>query len=104
VNQSATQRFYDALHAGEIDEIDMYHSDLHYALAALKSNRVPQEVQNAAQDLTVEALYEMCLEEGLLPHSHYDFIPLWYRRKHLTPKRKTRAQRVKEAQERAIND
>jgi hypothetical protein len=99
---SATERFYENLHEGVIDDIIMYRSEVHYCLAALKSSRVPKEVQDAAQCLTVEELYEILFYEGLLPTVDYDFIPRWYRQKYLTPRRKSKAQKTQEAKERAI--
>ena len=99
---SIVDRFYENLHNGVIEEITMYRSEIHYCLAALKSDRVPPKVRAAASKMTVEQLYEVLKEEGLLPTSQYDFIPKWYARKWLTPKKRSQAQRIKDAKARSF--
>lgn len=100
--KSATERFYANLHAGTVEEITMYRSEVHYVLAHLRSDTVSQAVCEAATKMDAGELHQMLYEEGLLPVGEYEFIPRWYARKWLTPKRQSRTDRIKAAKQREL--
>lgn len=80
----------------------MYRSEVHYVLAHLRSDDAPQAVREAASKMDAGQLHAILYEEGMLPVYEYEFIPGWYARKWLTPKRQSKSDRVKAAKQREL--